>query len=185
VAKLGFTQGWNGAAPLVLENTTEAFHVTTQDQHGNTLIGTGAVAFDVAGVLHKVSAGGGDSQGFAGAAGSGSVVAHTATSTATLAVTVVPLTAIGGVTGTVRPNTVSGNVTYGNVDVVANNATGSVYGPSCSWTTSDPSVTVYSQSAASLEQPAKSSTQFVLGLPGTYTATCTVGAVSTSVSLQR
>jgi hypothetical protein len=185
VAKLGVTQGWSGAGPLVLENTTEAFHVVTQDQNGNTLIGTGSVAFDVSGVLHKVSAGGGDSQGFAGSPGSGGVVAHTSTSSANLAVTVVPLTALGSLTNTVKPNTVSGNITYGNVDVVANSASGAVYGGSCQWTTSDPSVTVSSQTSATLESAPKSSTSFVLGLPGTYTATCTVGAVSTSVSLHR
>jgi hypothetical protein len=46
-------------------------------------------------------------------------------------------------------------------------------------------VTVYSQSSASLESAAKTSTQFLIGPPGTFSATCTVGAVSTTVSLHR
>ena len=40
------TQGWTGAAPLVLEGSTQTFHVTTEDANDHTLIGTGAVSFD-------------------------------------------------------------------------------------------------------------------------------------------
>jgi hypothetical protein len=186
VAKLAVTQGWSGAAPLVLESSSQSFHVITQDGNARTLIGTGSVAFDVVGALHKIDGVfGGDIQGFAGVPGSGSVTARCATASSTLPVTVVPLTAIGGVTATVKPNTTQGTQTYGNVDVVANSAGGSVYGATCHWTTSDPSVTVNQQSATTLESAPKASTSFLLAAPGTFTATCTLGAVSASVSLHR
>ena len=44
-------QGWAGAAPLVLEGSTQTFHVTTVDANSHTLIGTGAVSFDLAAPL--------------------------------------------------------------------------------------------------------------------------------------
>lgn len=186
VAKLAVTQGWSGAAPLVLENSSQSFHVVTQDGNGRTLIGTGSVAFDVAGAVHKIDGVfGGDIQGFAGAPGSGTVTARCATASATLPVTVAPLSAIGSVAATVKPNNVQGNLTYGNVDVVASSAGGPVYGAACQWTTSDPSVTVSRQAAATLESAPKTSTSFLLAAPGTFSATCTVGAVSTTVSLHR
>ena len=44
---------------------------------------------------------------------------------------------------------------------------------------------IQSQGSASLESPAKSSTKFLLKQAGTFSATCAIGAVSTTVSLHR
>lgn len=186
-ARLAFTQGWTGAAPLVLAGTTQYFHVTTEDVHGKSLIGTGAVAFELAGPLHATGLYlGGDGQGFAGDPGAGSVTAHTDGASATLAVTVVPASAIASVSAVVEPNTMSGAQTYGNVEVTARTADGvAVYGATCAWTPAG-GLTVQSQSAASLEAAAAATTQFLLPASGaSFDATCTIGAVSTSVTLHR
>lgn len=185
-AKLAVTQGWTGSAPLVLADSSQSFHVVTVDSHGKTLIGTGSVGFDVAGSLRKSGwVVGGDIQGFAGAPGSGTVTARCPTATATLPVTVVPPSALTGVSATVQPNTVDGATTYAHVDTVATAANGVVYGAACAWTTSDPSVTVSQQASSTLESPAKSSTTFVLAKPGTFTASCAIGGVSTVAVLHR
>lgn len=184
-AKLAYTQGWTGAAPLVLAGSTQYFHVTTQGTNGKTLIGTGAVQFDLAGPLHATGLYlGGDGQGFAGDPGAGSVTAHAGSVAATLPVTVVPPDAVTTLTPAVKPNSVEGQSTYANVDVVASGASGAIYGAACAWTV-PAGVTLSSQSPASLESPARTSTRFLLSTPGTFTATCSVGAVSTSVTLTR
>ena len=71
-AKLAITQGWVGAAPLVLEGSTQTFHVTTDDANGHTLVGTGSVTFELTGPLqHADSIVFGDSYAFSGSAGVG------------------------------------------------------------------------------------------------------------------
>jgi hypothetical protein len=100
-------------------------------------------------------------------------------------VTVVPLTALTSVTGTVGANTTDSSGTYANVDVVAASASGDVYGAPCGWTVNDASVVMQSQSTTSIESPAKATTRFLLNKPGTFTATCAIGAVSTTVTLKR
>ena len=100
-------------------------------------------------------------------------------------VTFVPPSALTSLNATVLANTMDSTGVYANVDVVANAAAGAVYGAKCDWSIPDQSVTIQSQSSTSLEATAKSTTKFKLALPGTYSATCTIGAVSTSVSLTR
>ncbi len=185
-AKLALTQGWSGAAPLVLEGSTQTFHVTTVDANNHTLIGTGSVAFDVSDPLqHADAIVFGDTYAFSGHAGSGTITARAPATTLVQPVTVVPLSAITSVTATVGANTTDSTGVYANVDVVAATATGAVYGAPCGWSIGDTSVVVQSQATASLESPAKSTTKLKLGAVGSFTATCTVGAVSTTVTLQR
>lgn len=185
-AKLAVTQGWTGAAPLVLEGSTQTFHVTTVDANEHTLIGTGAVTFELGGVLTEGDTiTFGDSTSFTGHAGSGTISAHTSSTGIVQAVTVVPLTALTSLTATAQPNTTDSSGTYANVDIAANSATGDVYGASCGWTVNDASVVMQSQANASLESAPKSSTKFLLKQPGTFSATCAIGAVSTTVALHR
>jgi len=185
-AKLALTQGWSGTAPLVLEGSTQTFHVTTEDANNHTLIGTGSVGFDLTDPLeHADTIVFGDSYAFSGHAGAGTITAHTPSVTLVQPVTIVPLTALTGVAGTVGANTSDANGVYANVDVVANSAAGPVYGAACGWTANDASVVVQSQSTGSLETAAKSTTKFKLGKAGTFSATCAVGAVSTTVTLTR
>ncbi len=188
-ARLAITKGWAGAAPLVLEGSTQTFHVTTVDANNHTLIGTGSVSFDLSGPLEP-----GDNTfvfgaaaGFSGQAGAGTITATAHSSPATLVqpITVVPLTALTSVTAVSQPNSADSGGVYANVDVVANSTNGAVYGAPCGWTTNDASVTVQSQTNATLESAAKTSTKFLLGKPGTFSATCAAGAVSTTVALTR
>ncbi len=185
-AKLAITQGWMGAAPLVLEGSLQTFHVTTEDASSHTLVGTGAVSFDLPAPLARADAiVFGDSVAFTGHAGAASIAARTPTTTLTQPITVVPASAIANIAAVVKPNTSDANGVYANVDVTANAAAGAVYGATCTWSVSDASVVVQSQAAASLESPAIASTRLLLKSPGTFGATCTIGAVSTSVQLHR
>ncbi len=185
-AKLAFTQGWSGAAPLVLEGSTQTFHVTTEDANNHTLIGTGSVAFAITDPLQPADAiVFGDSVAFSGHAGAGTITARAPSVSVVLPVTIVPLSAITGVTATVGANTSDATSVYANVDVVANSAAGPIYGAPCGWSVPDASVVMQSQSTTSLESAAKSTTRFKLGSAGSFSATCTVGAVSTTVTLKR
>ncbi|HEX6835035.1 MAG TPA: hypothetical protein VF334_00605 [Polyangia bacterium] len=185
-AKLALTQGWSGAAPLILEGSTETFHVTTEDANNHTLIGTGSVAFDLTAPLqHADTIVFGDSYAFLGQAGSGTITARAPAVTLVQPVTIVPLSALTGLTATVGANTVDSTGVYANVDVVADSAAGPVYGAPCGWSVGDTSVVMQSQSTTSLEAPAKSTTKLKLGSAGSFTATCTIGAVSTTATLHR
>jgi hypothetical protein len=186
-AKLAVTQGWSGVAPLVLEGSTQTFHVTTVDANNHTLIGTGSVAFELTDPLSHADGTlvFGDSFAFTGHSGSGTISARAPATTVVQPVTVIPLAALTSLSGTVQPNSTDSSGVYANVDVVANSASGPVYGAPCGWTVNDASVVMQSQGTASLESPAKSSTKFKLGNAGTFNATCAIGAVSTTVSLHR
>lgn len=185
-ARLTITQGWSGAAPIVLEGSQQTFHVTTVDANNHTLVGTGAVSFTLADPLvDAVQLTFGDSIAFSGHAGAGTITAATPTATLVQPVTILPLTALTSVTATSQPNTTDSNGTYANVDVVADSAAGPVYGAPCGWTLNDASVVIQSQGSASLESSAKSSTKFLLKQAGTFSATCAIGAVSTTVALHR
>ena len=185
-ARLAITQGWSGAAPLVLEGSQQTFHVTTVDANDHTLIGTGAVTFELTDPLvpgDTITFG--DSIAFSGHAGAATITAHTPTAQRVQPVTIIPLTALTGLTATVQPNTTDASGVYANVDVAANSATGDVYGAPCGWTINDASVVLQSQATATLEGPPKASTKFLLKKAGTFSATCAIGAVSTTVSLTR
>ncbi|HEY2745569.1 MAG TPA: hypothetical protein VGL86_13125 [Polyangia bacterium] len=186
-ARLAVTQGWVGAAPLVLEGSTQTFHVTTVDANNHTLIGTGSVTFDLSDPLEPGddTLVFGDAAAFSGHAGAGTITAHAPTATLVQPITIIPLTALATVTAVSQPNTADSGGVYANVDVIAATSGGAVYGAPCGWTVNDASVTVQSQTSASLESPAKTSTQFLLGKPGNFSATCAIGAVSTSVLLTR
>lgn len=186
-AKLTVTQGWSGAAPLVAEGSTETFHVTTVDANNHTLIGTGSVTFDVASPLqHEDTIVFGDTVAFSGHAGAGTITAHAPATSVVQPVTIVPLTALTGLTPTVKANTTDGSGVHGNVTVVADSSAGAVYGVHCAWTVSDPSVTLQSESTTStLDSAPMSTSTFLLTRPGTFSATCASAAVSTTVTLQR
>ena len=189
VARLAVKQGWSGSAPDVLAGSSQTFHVTTEDTGSHTLIGSGAVKFELAGSVAPAPALGGDLQGFIGTAGNGqyaqgSVTARAGSATAALSVGIVPLEAIS-LQSSVQANSVEGPNTYGNVTVVARAMRGPVYGANCVWTLSDPSVTLESQSVASLESAPQTTAKFLLAASGSFTATCTIDTASTVVQLHR
>jgi hypothetical protein len=173
--------------PLVLAGSAQYFHVTTTDSGGHTTIGTGSVSFTLAGTLSPtLSLAGGDAYGFTGTPGTGSVIATApGGASARLDVGVVPMNAIQRLDAVKHGNSVDSSGTYATVDITAYAASGPVYGAACAWTASDPSVTVRNQSLGSLEQTATAATQLALGKPGSFIATCTLGTLSTTVSLAR
>jgi hypothetical protein len=186
-AKLATTQGWTGAAPLVLEGSTQTLHVTTVDANNHTLIGTGSVTFEATAPLaHSDQLVFGDSFAFTGVAGAGTITARAPATTLVQPVTVVPLTAITSLSATVKPNTTDSAGVHGNVVVTANTTAGAVYGAHCTWMIDDPSVILQSESSTNtLESAPQSTSLFVLNNAGTFHATCTTGAVSTTVTLHR
>ena len=188
-AKLAITQGWSGAAPLVLEGSSQTFHVTTVDANNHTLIGTGSVSFASTNPLQRVDVPQplvfGDSYPFSGHAGAGTITATAPAATLVQPVTIVPLSALTALTGTVQANSTDSSGVYANVDVVAASASGAVYGATCGWTVNDASVVMQSQAATTLESAPRTSTKFKLAMPGTFSATCAIGAVSITVTLQR
>jgi hypothetical protein len=186
-AKLNVSTGWNGAAPIVVEGSTQSFHVTTVDANNHTLIGTGSVTFEIVDPLqHEDRLVFGDSVAFSGHAGAGTITARAPATSVVQAVTIVPLTALTSLSPTVKANTVDSTGTHGNVTVVANSAGGAVYGVHCTWSIADPSVMLESESTTSaLDSAPLSTTRFLLTRPGTFEATCVSGAVSTTVTLQR
>jgi len=186
-AKLNVSTGWNGAAPIVVEGSTQSFHVTTVDANNHTLIGTGSVTFEIADPLqHEDRLLFGDSVAFSGHAGAGTITARAPTTSVVQPVTIVPLTALTSLSATVKANSVDSVGTHGNVTVVANSTAGAVYGVHCTWSIADPSVMLESETTTSaLDSAPVSTTMFLLTKPGTFEATCASGAVSTTVTLQR
>jgi hypothetical protein len=184
-AKLVTKQGWTGAAPLILAGTAELFHVTTLDANGKTLIGTGAVHFDLPPPLAKVTAiTFGDEIGFSGSAGSATITARTPTATLTQPVTIVDPSALGSLVASVKPGSDMRGTAY-DVQVQALAGGGAVYAPDCTWSPADPSVIVQAGGVATLEGPAQSTAHFVLTKPGTFSAACTIGSKTTTVTLTR
>jgi hypothetical protein len=185
-AKLAFKQGWTSSAPIVLEGSPQYFHVTTLDGQGNTLIGTGAVRFDLTGTITPTLAIlFGDEVAFTGSAGSGTITASTPTVTVVLPVEVVPLSALTGVVAHVSGYRATSTGYFADVATYANSADGAVYGASCSWTSNDPSVHPTQVSPSPLEEAAASTTAIRLDSPGSFSASCTIGSQSTTVMLQR
>src|SRR5439155_19866874 len=116
--------------------------------------------------------------------GAGTITARSDSTSVTQPITIVPLSALTGLVANTGSSTEGANV-YANVDIVANAAGGPVYGTSCTWSGLDPSVMMQSQTVGSLESAARSTTRFQLQTPGSFTATCTIGAVATTVQLHR
>lgn len=179
-ATLSVDPGWSGAGPIVLAGAQTVFHVATVDVGGRVTMGSGSVHFATSGTLSGSDFLIGDSFIFSGTPGSGSIVATAPSASAELDVTFVAPSDVVSLQAEVAPSDGGAAVT-----VTANTALGPVYGGQCAWATSSSSVHVSRQEAAALFQPPAETTQFTLAKAGTFTATCNVGNVATSVSLQR
>src|SRR5205823_14052249 len=115
-ARLTQTKGWPGAAPVVLDGSTQIFHVTTKDANDHTLIGTGSVHFDLADPLRSAEAiTFGDAIGFSGHAGSGTITARGDTTTVTQPIIVVAADALTNVAVASLANSTDGTGIYANV----------------------------------------------------------------------
>jgi hypothetical protein len=137
----------------------------------------------------------GDEVGFVGTAGEGLITASCPNASIAQAITVVPQSEITtlqtGITtglGALGPNVTSfATAADGSVTVVvtATAAIGDVYAGPCVWTVSDPSVTLTTQLASSLDLEPNTISLFEVNRPGSYTATCTLAGLTSTVTLTR
>jgi hypothetical protein len=181
---------------LVLEGAPQLFHVVTKDADGRSTRGDGSVAFQLTGTLsNAVLPIDGDEVGFVGTPGAGNITATCPNASITEAITVVPAAAITSLQtgyttgiGSLGPNvssfTAAGDGTV-SVVVTATSANGEVYAGPCAWTTSDPSVTLTTQLASSLDLDPNTISVFEINRAGSFTATCTLAGLSATVTLNR
>src|SRR5689334_9936119 len=138
-ARLAYSNAAPGGAVHVMQGATESFHVTTEDAHGKTTIGTGSVTFAFQGPLHAaIALVAGDTQAFSGDTPGAAVVTASVGGvqpkvSASLPVQIVAPADIVRLDAVVQPNSVDGADVYANVDVIASDAAGAVYGASCQW----------------------------------------------------
>jgi hypothetical protein len=198
VAELEFTKGWSGSGPLVLESVPITFGPVTKLDAGNrTLLGAQAVHFQASGTVSLMGAPSPapnapptilESMIFQAAAGTGDLTGQNGSQSFDIAVTAVTLNDLSMLTATVGESVLgSGGATI-DTPVAVNAATpaGNVYGPTCSWAVSDPSVeVVVTGNADELQGPATSGATFKLTKDGTFTATCSIGRLTAVVPLKR
>jgi hypothetical protein len=181
-ATLTISRGWQGAAPVVLEGQPLVLHVTTHNARGDITKGDGSVSFALSGsLMNDIVPVSGDAIGFVGSPGSGNVTASCTSATLGQPITVVPATALTGLnlSGTTQPNE------QAIVSMVPQSSSGPVYAGPCRWTTSDPSVTLASDIGPSLELGPGTLSVFNLTRPGSFTVTCQLAGLSSSVTLTR
>jgi hypothetical protein len=199
VAQFDFMTGWAGSGPVVLEGipiTTAP--ITKRDSGVRILLGASAVHFSVSGTLTSLGAPPPtdpaapptilESLVVQGTAGSGAIHAANGSQTLDLPVTVVTVNdlnkLVAGVQGSYLGS--GGGTVDSNVTWQVSSAGGLVYGASCTWTVSDPSVLMDNmQPANQLDREATGFLVFKMSKPGTFMATCKVGSLSVSVPLKR
>ncbi len=199
VGQLDFQQGWSGSSPLILENVPITIApITKRDAGARILLGSGAVHFVVSGNLMSlgptppVSASAPqsviESLVIEGAAGAGDLTATNGTATFDMPVTVVSLTdiskleaeSVGSVLGSGGASVDTG------VSVTASTDSGAVYGAACAWAVSDSTVeVVITDTTDQLDRPAVGGVTFKMTKQGSFTATCTLGRLSTIIQLKR
>lgn len=169
-------------SPIVLEGQPIVFHVTTLNARGEVTKGSGAVAFTLGGTLMPdIVPVDGDAIGFVGAAGNGTISASCPSASLTQTFTIVPQSAISALdmSSTTQPNE------QAIISVVPRSSAGGVYAGPCHWTTSDPSVTLASDIGPSLDLGPGTLSVFNLRRPGTFTVTCSLAGLTSSVTLTR
>jgi len=183
----------NAAAPRVLSGSGFQVGVGLFDAEGRPLSGPGRVQVTGTAPLSVTA-----SDHFLGTAavvsgtgagpGTGTITAVAGDVQASLDVQVVARTDITAVelgTGSWAPRYFPSGRLWA-VWTTPSTAEGPVYGAACSWTISDPSVTLSSSStAADMDDSVHNNAQFELASPGTFSATCTVGGAQTTVTLKR
>jgi hypothetical protein len=168
--------------PLVLEGQPLVYHVTTLNAHGDVTKGSGAVSFTLGGTLMPdILPVDGDAIGFVGSAGSGSITGSCLGASVTSTIEIVPASAITrlDLSPLTQPNE------QAIVTVLVQSVMGPVYAGPCRWTTSDPSVTLASDVGPTLSLQPGTLSVFNLTRPGTFTVTCQLAGLSSSVTLTR
>lgn len=168
--------------PLLLEGSTQIFHVNTTGAKGNTTKGDGSVQFALSGTLTRdVAKVDGDAVSFTGTVGDGSIHASCPNASVDQPFGVVAASAIDrlDMQGTVEPNDTA------VVTVVPHSAAGGVYTGACAWQVSDPSVWLTSEVAPTLDLGPGTLAVFSLTRAGTFTITCAVAGKTASVQVTR
>jgi hypothetical protein len=178
---------WGSGAAVLLAGTAMPFHVTTEDAKNHMLRGTGGVRFTTNGAVQSTPGITiGDEVYLTGNEGTGSVIAAAGNVSLSQSLTIVAAAHVTGLVATAETGVAqSGGGFSQTVDVVANSAGGAIYGAACAWTASDPSVVVGGTTTRVLDGKPTQSTAFLLGQPGTFSATCTVGAQTVTAQLTR
>ncbi len=181
-ATLRPNRGWNGAAPIVLENEPLTYHVTTLDGNGKITKGDGSVDFALSGTLAPtVALVDGDAIAFTGTPGTGTINAtctNAAVSQDIMVVAASDLTAIN-MAQQLQPND------QAVVTVVPQSAGGPVYTGACVWQVSDPTVTLEADVTPRLDLGAGEVAVFNINRAGTFTISCTVAGQTQSVVVSR
>lgn len=181
-ATLRPNRGWNGPAPIVLENEPLTYHVTTLDVNGKITKGDGSVDFALSGSLKPtVALVDGDAIAFAGTAGAGTIDATCMNASVSQPVQVVAAADITtlNMLGDLQPND------QAVVTVVPQSASGPVYTGGCDWQVSDESVTLEADVTPRLDLGAGEVAVFNINRAGSYTITCTLAGQSAAVTISR
>ncbi|HEY2749014.1 MAG TPA: hypothetical protein VGL86_30545 [Polyangia bacterium] len=181
-ATLRPNRGWNGAAPVVLENAPLTYHVTTLDGNGKITKGDGSVDFALSGTLAPtVALVDGDAIAFTGTAGSGTIDATCTNAALSQQITVVAASEITTVNMAEQLQANDQAV----VTVVPQSAGGPVYTGACDWQVSDPTVTLDADVTPRLDLGAGEVAVFNINRAGTFTISCTVAGQTSSVTVTR
>jgi hypothetical protein len=199
VATLDFTHGWVGNGPIILEGVPITLApVTKHDSLVRVLLGTDGVHFTVSGTLTSLgapppsdpNAPGNiiESLVVQGTRGSGDVVGANGGQSFDLPFTVVQVADLTDLKAFASlPYLGQGGATVDTpVSWTAATAAGLVYGTSCAWTVSDPSVLIVPvQSPTRLDLAPTGQVTFRMSKPGDFTATCTLGRIVVTIPLHR
>jgi hypothetical protein len=171
---------------LVLEHTTQTFHVATVTGGVHT-VGVGAVHFSLSGNAHQaftIIGPVGDAVAFIGDAGDGRIVATADQASAQVDVRFVPLSNLTGLSAqlTLLQMNADGSA-QAHVAVTPLTADGPVYGANCTWTTSDSSVQVLNAGVDLIDGPPAVEADFALAHAGSYSVTCSFAGQSAAAQI--
>jgi hypothetical protein len=188
---LGLSRPWGAGDALVLAGEVERLHVTTITA-GVVSAGVGAVQFTLAGDLSTATnnqapwlLSEGDEAFFRTAAsGSGSITASAPNATTTVNIRVVPPASLAALTADPSSLDVSSN-RAGVVAIGALSGSAPVYGARCTW--SDVGQLTVALNSGEQTGWIGSSPVFlysIYGPPGMYSPTCTIGGLTTTLSVR-
>jgi hypothetical protein len=182
-AELRILKGWSGNVPRILAGAPQLLHVSTKAADGSDLKGDGAVQFTLGGTLALAPfALDGDSIGFTGTPGDGTITASCPDATVTQAVTVVAPEAITHMDLSAGGADKDGTVV---VYVALDSADGAVYGGECTWDALDPSLVLTAYVGAKLQDSPLSGYVFKLKRPGQFQVTCHMAGQTATTTVSR
>jgi hypothetical protein len=193
-AKLKYTAGWGSAAgPILLENVPITMApVQKEDSNLRILFGHGAVRFTGSAISTIAATSMPDDIQetivLEGPAGAANLNLANGSQSVDIPIQIVSISGLSKLTldlhGTFLGS--SGTTVDSPVDVTVSSPDGPVYGASCAWSVSDPSVQiVVTQTTDHLALAPTGNVTFKMTRVGSFTATCTLGALTAMVPLKR